>query len=104
MPRSDSGHHGQPAHGIEPRADDTAMNALVGLMPYQLMPHGDMPVHQRGCDLVNLEPYRLVEGNALFKNIAQARQKLRFELHSLGRSLSIFARQRGLGCHVRACR
>jgi hypothetical protein len=77
-------HHSQPAHGVQAGADHAAMNALVGRMSDQIRSHGDMPLHQRGRDLADLQTDRLIEGHARFKDLAQAGDELRLELHGLG--------------------
>jgi hypothetical protein len=38
-------HHGRAADGIQYRADDTAMDAVVGKVPDQFGPHVDAGLH-----------------------------------------------------------
>ena len=64
-------HHSGAADGIQDRADDTAMDAVVGKVTDQLGPHVDAGRDALGRDLDELEAQGFVEQDFFFVDLAK---------------------------------
>ena len=62
-------HDGQSTHGVEHRADDAAVYALVLVMAVEVLVHDDVAVGFCRADFINLQSDHTVESDFVFKNI-----------------------------------
>lgn len=67
MAGTDGGHHRQTAHGIEPGADDAAVDAVVAEMSYQLWLHLDTGTHLRRPQVVDFQAEHPIKRNHFFE-------------------------------------
>ena len=81
--RTDGRHHGQSPHGVQPGADDTPVDTVVGVVANQLGAHVDTCAHPLGQHAGDLQAQHTVEHNFVFKDIAQPGNKFRLE-HNRG--------------------
>ena len=80
MTRADGRHHGQPAHRVQPGADDAAVNAVVGIVPDEFMPHINARRDPVGLERRDLQTEQLVENNFFFKDGGESGHELFFKL------------------------
>lgn len=73
--RADGRHHGQAAHGVQPRADHAAVDALVAVMPDELGFHRNTRRHALGRDLSDLQAQHAVEGDLLLEDVLERRDE-----------------------------
>jgi hypothetical protein len=95
VPRANRRHHRQAAHRVQPRADNAAVNAVVGGVAYQFVPHVDARRHAIRPERGDLQAKNLVEDDFFFKNAFQAGDEFFFEFNS-GNGV-------GLQCFGHAC-
>ena len=78
------GHHGQPTHGIQSRADHASVDAVVGVVAHQVGLHVDAAHHAVRRQGGDLEPQDLVEHNLFFKDGLEPGNELGLESLGLG--------------------
>ena len=88
MTRANGGHHGQAAHGVQPGADDAAVNPVETEVADQVPFHVDAPAHLGGFERCDLQSQHLVENNHFLKDFFKSVDEFIFEL------------DRGWGCKV----
>jgi hypothetical protein len=66
-------------HGVERRADDAAVEALVGIVADQLGAHREMAADAGGGELVDAQAEHGVERDALLEQLRQRRHELGLE-------------------------
>ena len=77
--RADRRHHGEAGHGVERRADDAAVQALVRVVADQVGPHRQMAADAVGGERVDAQAEDVVERNAFLEERGQAADELLFE-------------------------
>jgi hypothetical protein len=73
---ANGGHHRKPAHGVQPGADDAAVDAVVAVVAHQFGPHVNAGSDQAGRERDHTQAQGLVENNFLLPKLAQTLDEL----------------------------